>query len=192
MDWMQFIAALISSLAWPVAVISLVCLLKQPITDLLQKAKSIKYLGVQVDLGEELKAVQDELITKASESTTSATQALPPAALQLAASAPRAAIMHSWFEVESALEVLLKKLGLEFPRTSRDVRFKMQILRDRNVIDELTHTTFLRLASVRNDAAHLTEQQLDYDDAVMMSTSCAWLIKKLQKAAPSSENAASD
>jgi len=67
MDWMQFVSALASALAWPAAVVTVVCLLKNPILGLIPKIRSFKYGELHVDLTEELKAVQESLPSKPQE-----------------------------------------------------------------------------------------------------------------------------
>ena len=179
MDWMQFVSALVSALAWPAAVVMVVCLLKNPILGLIPKIRSFKYGELHVDLTEQLKSVQENLPDTPSEPDANAPPSLPPpTAIQLAAISPRAAIMHSWFGVVNAIDLLVRKLGLEI---NANINFKMDVLRKRGVIDDLTFSTFRQLSKVRNDAVHLTDHEMGYEDAVMMSTSCAWLIEQLQK-----------
>lgn len=184
MDWMQFVAALTSSLAWPIAAIVVLLSFKHHITGLLPKIRSLKYGDLQIDLEEQLKAVQADLTTKASDSDAPMAPPMSSIAAQLAATAPRAAILHSWFEVESALNLLIARLGMQFAAKYDRPNYKMQILLGKGIIDDLTYSTFVRLTKVRNDAAHLTDRQLDTDDALSMSASCAWLIERLQAATP--------
>ena len=41
MDWMQFVSALVSALAWPCSVVVVVCLLKNPILGLIPKIPAL-------------------------------------------------------------------------------------------------------------------------------------------------------
>ncbi|SDT59864.1 hypothetical protein SAMN05216496_5599 [Pseudomonas sp. Z003-0.4C(8344-21)] len=184
MDWMQFVSAMVSALAWPAAVVTVVCLLKNPILGLIPKIRSFKYGELHVDLTEELKAVQESLPDKPQlpPSDEKAPQPIP-VALQLAAVSPRGAILHSWLQVEAAVENLTNEVGVAFPaKTSPFV--KMRTLLDEQVIDPLMYTTFVQLSKVRNDAVHLSDREMGYEDATMMWGSCSWLIERLNAALP--------
>ncbi|PYB75819.1 hypothetical protein DMX11_13310 [Pseudomonas sp. LB-090624] len=61
MDWKQCVAALTSSLAWPVAIIVVVFALKKHVVQLLPTIRSLKYGDLEIDLEDKLKAVQEEL-----------------------------------------------------------------------------------------------------------------------------------
>lgn len=184
MDWMQFVSALVSSLAWPVAVVAVVCLLKNPILGLIPKIRSFKYGELHVDLTEELKAVQESLPGKPQEPPSDEKASFPtPVALQLAAVSPRGAILHSWLEVEATVDLLVNELGYDFPAKASPV-VKMRALLDQGVIDQLIYTTFLQLSKVRNDAVHLTDREMEYQDAAMMWGSCSWLIERLNALLP--------
>lgn len=188
MDWMQFLSALVAALAWPAAVVTVVCLLKNPILGLIPKIRSFKYGELHVDLTEELKAVQESLPDKPQEPPRDEKTPLPvPVALQLAALSPRGAILHSWLEVEAAVDRLANELGYEFSAKSSPV-VKMRTLCDERVIDSLIYKTFLQLSKVRNDAVHLTDREMEYQDATMMWGSCSWLIEQLNAALPLTKN----
>lgn len=182
MDWMQFVAALTSALAWPVAVVIIVLALKNHVLELLPKIRSLKLGDLEIDLEEKLKSVEEDLSSNTDVAGAPTTPAIPAETAQLAAASPRAAIMHSWFEVESALNSLISTLNWEFSPKYSSYKYKVKILQSRGYIDELTASTFLRLAAVRNDAAHLTDRQVAFDDAVSMSASCAWLVEALESA----------
>jgi hypothetical protein len=184
MDWMQFVSALVSALAWPAAVVTVVCLLKDPILGLIPKIRSFKYGEFHVDLTEELKAVQNSLPGKPQLPPGDEKAPLPtPVALQLAVLSPRGAILHSWLEVEAAVDNLANEVGVEFSAKASPV-VKMRTLLDEQVIDPLIYSTFLQLSKVRNDAVHLSDREMGYEDATMMWGSCSWLIERLNAALP--------
>jgi len=187
MDWMQFVSALVSALAWPAAVVTVVCLLKNPILGLIPKIRSFKYGEFHVDLTKELKAVQDSLPGKPQVSGDEKAPLPTPVALQLAALSPRGAILHSWLEVEAAVDNLVNELGIEFSAKVSPV-VKMRTLLDERVIDPLIYSTFLQLSKVRNDAVHLSDREMGYQDATMMWGSCSWLIERLIAALPPTKN----
>ncbi|WP_130932201.1 hypothetical protein [Pseudomonas sp. Sample_24] len=180
MDWMQFVAAITSSLAWPIAAVAVVLSVKRPLLALLPKIRTLKYGDLQIDLEEQLKAVQADLTTDTSVSSGATPPVVSAATVQLAAIAPRAAILYSWSEVESALDSAIDKLGWRFEPKYDSPIHKLWLLREKGHIDELTASTFKRLMKIRNEAAHIQELQLEEDEALSMSASCAWLIERIQ------------
>lgn len=181
MDWKQFIAALAASLAWPSAVLAIVFILKKPIAGILPKIRSFKYGELQIDLEEKLKEVETTLATEAVKQEVPPPPPAPPRYAKLAIDAPRASMLFAWMEVEKAIADLISNRGIEFNhRFDKQQRMQMRMLKDSGVIDDLTYDTYVKLSKVRNDAAHLQDRQIDYDEAVSMSSSCAWLVKRLE------------
>ena len=56
----------------------------------------------------------------------------------------------------------------------------MRELLERGVINELTFNTFRKLNRIRNEAAHMTSKEIEYDEAVSMAEMCQWLLKSLE------------
>lgn len=113
MDWMHFVSALVSALAWPSAVVVVVCLLRNSILGLIPKIRSFKYGELDVDLTEALQSLKEDLPPAPSEP-----EANPPkprieisVPLQIAAVSPRARIIAAWLEVESAFNEVLTREG---------------------------------------------------------------------------------
>lgn len=189
MDWKQFFAALTASLAWPGAVLAIVFILKKPIAGILPKIRSFKYGELQIDLEEKLKEVETTLATEAVKQEVPPPPPAPSEYAQLAVDSPRASILLSWMEVEKAVAEFLKESGIEFaPKYKGQLRLQLRMLRESGRIDDLTYDTFVKLWKVRGDAAHLQEKQIDFEEAVSMSSSCAWLVERFKSLARESRN----
>ncbi|MDF9904524.1 UNVERIFIED_ORG: hypothetical protein OKW15_002480 [Pseudomonas reinekei] len=182
MDWMQFVSSLVSSLAWPAAVVTVVCLLKNPILGLIPKIRSFRYGELHVDLTEALQSLQEELPATPSKPNelTDALQVKLSVPLQIAAVSPRAGMIAAWLEVEGALNTVLKREGLdstphELPRT------KLEKLRDAGYVNGPTYRAVLRTFKLRNEAVHMLDREIPYDDAVAMADVCTRLVESLSK-----------
>lgn len=184
MDWMQFVAAMTSSLAWPIAAIVLGLAIRGPLIGLLPKIRSLKYGDLQIDLEQQLREVEADL----TESTAAILPAPPSEeAVELATISPDVAMLQSWFEVEIALNSLMLRLGWKMaPQHNRSIH-KMWLLRERRLIDELTYSTFVRLLKIRNQVAHVKGMPVNQDDALSMSSSCAWLVEQLESVSTSAD-----
>ena len=182
MDWLQFISALVSATAWPIAIVTVICLLKDPILGLIPKIRSFKYGELHVDLTEALQSLQEELPTTPPEP-----EAQPDSPrleisvpLQIAAVSPRAGMIAAWLEVESALNEVLNREGIDSSQILSP-RLKLDQVRDLGYINGPTYRAFLRTANLRNEAVHRLDREIIYDDAVAMVDVCKRLVDSLNK-----------
>lgn len=182
MDWLQFISALVSATAWPTAIVVVVCLLKGPILGLIPKIRSFKYGELHVDLSEELKSLQEDLPTQDAEADADAKPDAPTAnvsiPIQLAAVSTRAAIIVAWLEVEKSLNEALEREGRE--SGPKSVRKKIDELRSLGILDTQTYQVIMRASNLRNDAMHMLDREITFDDAVAMADICERLVRKLK------------
>lgn len=184
MDWKQFVASVISSLSWPIAVVLVVALLRASLMGLIPKIRSLKYGDLHIDLGKELDAVKAEISAQATDAEAPDTPPLapPPNTIELASLSPRAAVLTSWLEVEKEIDLIIDKHNISIASPQRNhPGWKMRVLRDKNLIDENTMSTFKKLYDLRNTAVHLTDVEIGYGDAIKMAELCEWLIQKLRE-----------
>lgn len=185
MDWKQFFAAIVGSLAWPTSIVVTVILLKAPIAKLLPKIRSFKYGDLHIDLEQQLAEVKAEVTASEPEAPLSEPSLIPPSALELAAISPRSAVLMEWLKVERQIAEIASQYdvkpanihGRGRPMIASAV---MRELLERGVINELTFNTFRKLNRIRNEAAHMTSKEIEYDEAVSMAEMCQWLLKSLE------------
>lgn len=189
MDWMQFISALVSALAWPIAVMGIVFMLKNPILNAIPKIRSFKYGELHIDLSEELKAVEDVLTANTAE-PESPPQTPPtpsPDIVRLAEESPNAAIIFAWRNVEKAFTEAALRHGLVPYVSEMGVvpTSKIYEMEQRGLLDKLTVSTFKRLFNLRNGVVHghgHGSQVVSVEDALSMAQSCEWLVERLSEA----------
>lgn len=186
MDWKQFFAAIVGSLAWPVSAIVVVFLLKAPLAKLLPKIRSFKYGELHVDLQEQLAEVKAEVVASAPETQPEEQPSAAPTALELAAISPRSSVLMSWLEVEKKLNELAAVHDLVVTMPGRVTQplapyAVMKRLYEQKKVDHVTYNTFRKLSRVRNEAVHMSSREIDFDEAVSMAEMCQWLTNRLQK-----------
>ena len=185
MDWKQFFASVVGSVAWPASVIITVLLLKAPLAKLLPKIRSFKYGDLHIDLEQQLAEVKAEVKASEPEPLLSEQPAPPPNALQLAAISPRSAVLMAWLEVEKRIEEIASEHNLTTTTTSYGLvrpmmtAEAMRQLHENGIINALTFKTYRKLNRIRNEAAHMTSREIEYDEAVSMAEMCQWLLKSL-------------
>ena len=158
-DNQQFVASLVSSLAWPVAVVIVAFVFHDPI-------------GQMIGRLEHVKSPIFEAWTKAEAATLSAVAAspTPPPSTPvegslsrklalLAATSPGGAVAMGWMEVEKVLRGKMEGMGLPFERVA-GVRGVEEAFRA-GVINEATASAIRGLANLRNMVVHGGADDLD-------------------------------
>ncbi|MET7143146.1 hypothetical protein M3S04_16045 [Xanthomonas sp. PPL139] len=147
MDTLSFIAELIKSLAWPLAVVVVILLFRSEITALLKTMKRGKVGMAEVEF--ERDVLKLESSAQALPSTKS-----PDNAALIATQNPRGAVLDSWLRLEEQIISLAMRKGLtnatarRYPRGSIDALMKSGLITssDRSIIDSMRE--------LRNLAAH--------------------------------------
>lgn len=181
MTRLEFIAAVVGSLAWPSAVFGMVLILRRPIASVIESIATIRYKGLRLDFRERLDALEQDVealaspphshvslpaIAIAPETVKRINQSLTELVSQLAPVSPESAVLTAWQRVELAIDDRLARIGDE-PRRHLPVKRKLEILREHGVIDEQSEATIRRLQELRNAAAHPGWwRQIATDDAI--------------------------
>jgi hypothetical protein len=114
MHWLGFIASLIKSLAWPVAIALVVWWLREPIRKRLEHLRRAVVGGQEFEFGE-IVQVAEEAAAEASLPSSDVRVGEPTLSTELRAeinSAPRAAVVEAWNAVETELVALAEQVGI--------------------------------------------------------------------------------
>jgi hypothetical protein len=187
MDWLQFFSSVISSIAWPAAVGGLAYLMRNPLANLLPLIRTLKYKDLQIDIGERLEAVKEQVGVESD--TPADPPKEPPLSFKALAQAdPRAAVLSAWIPVETELNEISEKLNLDIKRSPL---LLIDALRKQGVVDSLTFETLDKLRRIRNSAVHATGGSVSFDDAINMAEMCHWVNAQLKRINASLEAPAS-
>jgi hypothetical protein len=163
MDWLQLIASLVGSLAWPATVLILVLILHEPVKQALLTISRLKYKDLELDFGRELKQLEQK--AKALDVKPQAPAVLPTPkkdssqlldeAARLATDFPEPAVAVGWQGVEEELLAAVMRLAIspDYPPYGSSLKNTL-ILREQKVIDEGTYELLQRMRNLRNMAVH--------------------------------------
>jgi hypothetical protein len=155
MDWKQFFASVVGSLAWPAAAIAIVYVFKDQLRLLIGHIKKIGAAGVNVELSEKVEEAVDagEIVQVERGLIAPDVIGLDPTLLQLAKSFPEAALIQSFKE----LEALILQIRARIPdaRPSRNLYEVLKALEKQEFIPQSAVALFQRLREARNAAAHI-------------------------------------
>ena len=165
MNFLEFLAALLDSLAWPALVGYIIYLLRDSFATLLRRLSSFKYKELEAQFRETLSEIDlpqepasPERLSPEEEPSRPDTVSL----IELADVSPRAAVMEAWIKIEHATRDYLESAGLER-------RFAYQGLRRlpasaRSKLKPILNP-YHELRILRNKAAHGLEFDLTPDVA---------------------------
>jgi len=164
MNWPEFTAAIIGSLAWPAVVFVAAILLRKPIAGLIPLLRRAKYKDLELEFGQEVRELQQEAETTLRPLTAAPNHAGPEEATlrQLASVSPRSAVVEAWRLVESSAHRAIESRGvpveggrpLSGPQLTRTLGLA-------EVLDNPTRGLMDRLRMLRNQAVHADDFLID-------------------------------
>lgn len=150
MDLLTFIAELFKAGAWPVAAVSIALIFRKQIQALLVRLKKGKFGPAEFEFEEAVRELQQDAVElQLPAASQSSVPTLSQAALE-----PRAVVLQSWIEVESAIEALAKKHGLLTEGKSPSSSQLVRALKNAEVLKPEYIALFSELRFLRNRAAH--------------------------------------
>lgn len=167
MDLLQFSAALVSALAWPLTVLVALSIFRAPIARLLSNVRRVKGVGLELDVSSEIRQLEFEVKEvrpnildrlQGPNTGTAVAQGRTELHEQIAALAelsPGAAISFAWTRLERRLRQYLDQVP-EYKGKAAflSTRVVMDSLLDRGMIDQGLYKILDRLRDIRNHAVH--------------------------------------
>jgi uncharacterized protein YutE (UPF0331/DUF86 family) len=162
MDALQFLAAVINSLAWPLTTVALVFVLREPVNRVLTALTRLKYKDLELDFGRELKKIEEK--AKAIEVLPAPTAKvvggpkepyeLLEEAERLAPEFPEPAVAVAWSAIEDSLWKAVERLTSTTTFRGKPASKTIQELLQREAIDRETIDVLNRMRNLRNEAVH--------------------------------------
>lgn len=185
MDWKQFFASVIGSVAWPAVVAVLLYLLRSQLSGLAERLKELSFPGgVKASFRDDLevgRAIADRIPHEPEASAPPEVAKEIDTFKKVAVDSPPGAIILSFLEVEKKLRQIAIKLGKPY---WSDQRKLMRELAQRDLIDPETEPLFMSLRNARNSAAHGGDKaEPSAAQAFEYIRQAAFLTTLLQKAA---------
>ncbi len=182
MSWMQFTIELLDKLAWPLVLVFAVVSLKRPISKLIPLAKKLKFKDLELEFGQELKAVTQEAEAIFPELKLDKRNMLIVSASKL----PNSAVIEAWETVDLAAEKLIHSHCSNIT-LDKNTRYKHieNILISEQLISTKQGKLFSELRQLRNKVAHAVGYEVDKTQAVQYIELCFKLIDHLHGLTPS-------
>ena len=149
MDALTFVVEMTKALAWPIAAVTLGAVFRTELRALLGKLKKGKVGPAEFEFEQAVAAIKHE----APQATDQSGPSVTPAAVQLAATDPRAAILGSWLQVQAEVDRIVSEAPLEWTRGqpgSTSLRVLHRVLKDKPEYIDMYND----LRQLRNQAVH--------------------------------------
>ena len=168
MNWLQFFASVIESIAWPVSLLVALWLLRNQLLPLIPNIGRLKYKNFEVEFREQIKELSSETKPKLTDEETPPSSDLEAANIlySLAEVSPRGAILEAWLRLEShAIMSLLarNKISKDEPPKVSPLQLA-KLISTTNALKKDDLEIFHKLRELRNKAVHLTETSISQDD----------------------------
>ncbi len=152
--WLDFIASLVDSLAWPLITLLILYTLRNPLLELMPFLKRLKIQNLELEFSDKLK----ELGSQASRTVPLTREATltkrdsQDQILELLVVSRSAAIAEAWREVEEAAVDAARRHNIDVKLHNLN-RFEKTLL-ENDIIDEQQAKIYSGLRSLRNSAVH--------------------------------------
>jgi hypothetical protein len=180
MDGYEFIASLVGSLAWPIAIFAIACVFHRQFRSLATRIQELTFPGGTAKFSHELDKARDaaEEITAAPDDVKGPTKVVPgDPFLELAEKLPEAAVVQAY---NTVLDVVHKhRHDLPNPPSPFTPRSVVELLRQLGAIDKQTMHLFKQVAATRNAAVH--SRGITSGEAIEFRELCDWLIEQLRE-----------
>ncbi|ELC0660802.1 hypothetical protein SD340_004182 [Vibrio fluvialis] len=152
MDWLSFISDIVGSLAWPIATIVIVFVLRQKIESILNNLKKVKAGPLEAEFERQVESLRISTESYIDEKPISEFE---KKLYQLSEINPRSAILEAWQGIEASARRLVIEKGLyEAGPESRPLLDVFRALSKNKLISEAEILLFHELRGLRNSAAH--------------------------------------
>ncbi len=186
MDPLSFIAELVKALVWPVALLLIFIVFKEPLRELLPGLRRLSYKGLVLEFERKL----DQLETKAEQAHLPPPQEVPTSAAlgrvrevplvelaeMVAQVSPPAAVVETWRQLELAISNIFTRMGRPEPRSWVITRL---ILKHEGILSQSAMSVLQDLRALRNHAVH-AGLELTPEQAIQYAVLAQRLIEALR------------
>ena len=183
MDWKQFFAEIVSSLAWPTVAVVFLIVFRSEVSRIIQRLAHLKYKGLELDFDkvrQQAEEIHKEIGAEQPRSRSPVLASLEDQVLDAVERAPSAAILLAWSSLETAMAAAVARLAISPESPSyRSPMHNIEMLTKYAGLPE-GHTDLLHdMRKLRNNVAHkrdsmesiTQDQALNYAQAAIDMTS---------------------
>jgi hypothetical protein len=150
MTWLQFIASIVQSVAWPLAVVFGLWLVRRHLGALLERMLELHLPGGTKIILRNVLAKNEQIIKQIELPKVETPKQISPPQAEIVD--PTARIINAWAQVEEIVRVVGEQFGVHW--NAAGLQLIINELRNREQIAPETYNLFQNLRTVRNSVAH--------------------------------------
>ena len=162
MTTLQFIAAVIGHLAWPVTTLALFLFLRKPLLSHLPWLNRMRYKEFEIEFRREVHEAE-QIVPRVTKELPADVQAAEDELESLADTSPRAALLEAWLGFETTAASSLREIS-QSP-TPRSFHKLLEALLQTDLVTKEEAGILRDLRSLRNRAVHEYEAHISSTDA---------------------------
>lgn len=169
--------AILEILAWPLVTLSIVCILRKPLTSLIQSTQSIKFQGAEVEFSKSLQQTMDDAAEAIDvEISTNPSDSRLHDALMLS---PGQSILETWNTLELSATEKVKNLLPINESYKNPLERPLEYLEFKGALTPSTASAIRDLRSMRNQVAHFGKNLVVEDLAIQYISIAEGIMKSI-------------
>lgn len=158
MDWLSFVASLVGYLAWPVAAVSAIFMLRRTLNRLLPDLSRLKYKDLELEFGRQVAKARAEVgatpVAPQSPASTARTAQAQSYFQTVAEVSPRAALLEAWLPFEIAASRVGEELAISQSDRTIQMPRLIEMLNREGMLTDDEARAIARLRAIRNEVVH--------------------------------------
>lgn len=165
MNWLEFFAKIIDSLAWPASFLWVLYILRGELPAIARSLKKLKYKDLELEFEKSAQEVVERArsaLPEASKDIQLSGQSqdeLIDRLVSISELAPRSAILEAWLVVEAAAVDVAKKKGISSFKTHPGPMRLRDYLVKGDLLNKDQQVVFEQLRNLRNEAVHVSDAE---------------------------------
>ena len=179
MGTLEFIAALVEDIVWPLTVVLAIFIFRGPISNLLPFLQRLRYKEFVVEFNQKLDKVETEAAAITGEGTE---VRVDDYMLELAQAHPRGAVIDSWLAVEKAIRDVAasRDMNVDDPRRRSTYAVEKELARS-GALNPAVVSLVRDLRSTRNEAVHRLDVPLTPEMARQYALAASRVVAALEE-----------
>jgi len=186
MDWLQFIADLVSSITWPAVALTFLLMFKAELAGIVQRLAHLKFKNIELEFDKVKQQAEDLHLKEAQKSATIENpifNSLEDQIMDAVERAPSAAILLAWSGLETAIAAAVARLAISPESPSyRSPMHNIEILSRNGRLSKRHENLLLEMRMLRNKVAHEKDLMLSIsqDQALNYASTAINLIRHFE------------
>jgi hypothetical protein len=164
MNWKQFIAEIVSSLAWPAVILAILFMFRSELAKIVQRLAHLKYKDIELDfekVKQQAEELHKEVLEEEPPEKSPVFTSLEDQVFDAVERAPSAAILLAWSGLETAIASVVARLAISpEPPSYRAPMHNIEMLTKYGGLAKSHASLLNEMRMLRNKVAHERDSML--------------------------------